>query len=302
MTAMTDSRPALPVLRDLHTHSTASDGTLSPAAVVEAAAARGIRLLALTDHDTVAGLAEGAAAAKRHALDFVPGVEISVTWEGRQLHVLGLHVDPGCAALLRGLEAHREIRERRASEIDRKLERQGIAGAGEEARALAGAGMVTRSHFARVLLERGVVRSLDEAFKRFLKQGKPAWVGVQWAPLNEAIAWIRSAGGVAVLAHPLRYRLSGAWMRRLLLAFRAAGGTGIEVVAGQTCPSEIKLLAGYALRYGLSGSVGSDYHGPQNPWTRFGSAMVLPARVEPVWRSWDRRRAPAPGGASPEAV
>lgn len=276
-----------PVLRDLHTHSSASDGTLSPAALVDAAAARGVSLLALTDHDTVAGLPEAAAAAAVRSLTLVPGVEVSVTWQGRLLHVLGLGIAPECPMLLQGLEAHRETRERRAEAIGRKLERLGIAGAGAQARALAGDGMVTRTHFARVLLECGAAGSLDEAFKRFLGRGKQAWVGVQWSALDEVIGWIRTAGGVAVLAHPLRYRMTGAWMRRLLLAFREAGGQGIEVVAGQTCPSEIKLLTGYALRYGLCGSVGSDYHGPENPWSSFGRPMRLPPRVEPVWACWE---------------
>jgi len=289
-----DAEP--PVLRDLHTHSSASDGTLSPAALVDAAAARGITLLALTDHDTVAGLGEAAAAAAAHPLTLVPGVEVSVTWQGRQLHVLGLGVEPGCRMLLHGLEGHRVMRERRAEAIAGKLERQGIAGVGAQARALTGKGMVTRTHFARVLLDRGAVGSMDEAFKRFLGRGKQAWVGVQWAALDEVIGWIRSAGGVAVLAHPLRYRMTGAWMRRLLLAFREAGGLGIEVVAGQTCPSEIKLLTGYALRYGLLGSVGSDYHGPENPWSSFGKPMLLPPRVEPVWTGWETAGAALPRG------
>lgn len=276
-----------PLLRDLHTHSSASDGTLSPAELIEAAAARGISLLSLTDHDTVAGLSEAAAAAAAFPLTLVPGVEVSVTWQGRLLHVLGLAIDPECRKLLQGLELHRAARERRAEAIGRKLERQGIAGAGAQARTLAGTGMVTRTHFARALLEHGAVGSLDEAFKRFLGRGKPAWVGVQWSALDDVVGWIRESGGVAVLAHPLRYRMTGAWMRRLLLAFREAGGRGIEVVAGQTTPSEIKLLAGYALRYGLCGSVGSDYHGPENPWSSFGRPLLLPPRVEPVWTSWD---------------
>lgn len=278
---------APPLLRDLHTHSTASDGTLPPAGLIEAAARRGIAMLALTDHDTVAGLPEAAAAAAVHGVQFVPGVEVSVTWQGRLLHVVGLNVDVGCGALREGLERHRAVREARAAAIGEKLERRGIAGARAAAGALAGEGMVTRTHFARVLLDRGIVASPDEAFKRFLGRGKAAWVGVKWAALEEAVDWIRAAGGVAVLAHPLRYRLSGAWMRRLLLAFREAGGLGIEVVAGQTCPSEIAQLSGYALRYGLSGSVGSDVHDPDYPWTSFGKPMLLPERIEPIWDCWE---------------
>lgn len=283
----TEEHPTAPPLRDLHTHSTASDGTLAPAALVEAAALRGIAVLALTDHDTVAGLPEAAAAAVARSLQFVPGVEVSVSWHGRVLHVVGLNVDAACGALRAGLERHRTVREARAAAIAEKLERRGIPGAGSAARTLAGDGMVTRSHFARVLLERGVVASPEEAFKRFLGRGKAAWVGVQWAGLEEAVGWICAAGGVAVLAHPLRYRLSGAWMRRLLLAFREAGGVGIEVVAGQTCPSEIAQLSGYALRYGLRGSVGSDVHDPDYPWTSFGRPMLLPERIEPVWDCWE---------------
>lgn len=272
---------------DLHSHSTASDGALSPAELVRRAAAQGVGLLALTDHDTVAGLDEAGAEADRQGLRLVPGVELSVAWQRKSLHVVALGVDPAHPALRHGLARLQEIRAERARRIGARLAKHGVAGAWEGASALAGAGQLTRSHYARYLVEAGYCRDAEAAFKRFLARGRPGYVAVEWVAMEEALAWIRAAGGLAVLAHPLAYRLTGAWLRRVLEAFREAGGTALEVVAGQrTQPQAVQQLAGYAHKYRLLASIGSDFHSPANPHVELGRLPPLPQGLEPVWSRW----------------
>lgn len=271
---------------DLHSHSTASDGTLGPAALVAAAAAAGVTVLALTDHDSTAGLDAAQAAAAAHGMRLVPGVEISVSWERHTLHVLGLGIDPQAPALQRGLARLQAQRETRAEQIAARLDKAGLPDALARARALAGAGQVTRTHFARALVAAGLSKNLKKAFQRHLSAGKPAYVKTAWADLGEALDWIRAAGGEAVLAHPARYDLGPATRSRLLEAFRQAGGTGMEVSCGSSEPAEVEQLAAEAQAHGLLGSLGSDFHDPAQHWLGLGRLHPLPATLPPVWSRW----------------
>ena len=269
---------------DLHTHSRASDGTLSPTELVSLAAARGVTLLALTDHDCLDGAAEAATACEAAGIHFLPGVEVSVSWERKTLHVVGLGVDPAHPALASGLAGLQGVREARGVEIGQRLEAKGITGAYAGALALAGAAKPTRTHFARFLHQAGHVKDEAQAYRKFLGRGKAANVSAQWASLEEALAWIHAAGGKAVLAHPLRYGLTRAWVVRALTAFKQAGGDAMEVVSGRTNPDEVAVSAHLAQRFELMGSVGSDFHAP-TPWLQTGIETPLPTGIKPVWES-----------------
>jgi predicted metal-dependent phosphoesterase TrpH len=271
---------------DLHTHSTASDGAYTPAELVRQAAEAGITDLALTDHDTVDGLQEASVEAARLGIRLIPAVEVSAGWQRKSIHVVGLGIDPEHGGLRSGLDGIAQIRRVRAQEIGRRLAKCGIADCHEAVLAGAGQGMVTRAHFARHLFERGEVATVQDAFDRYLGRGKPAYVPTEWTPLAEAVAWIRAAGGVAVLAHPQRYKLSGSWMRRLLQEFCGCGGQAMEVVTGNGAPQDIDVAAQQARRFGLLASVGSDFHTPDHYWIKLGRLPALPAGVEPVWSLW----------------
>ncbi len=269
---------------DLHTHSSASDGRLSPGALVEQAQAAGVELLALTDHDTTAGLTAARRAAAAAGIDFVNGVEISVSWEGKTLHIVALGIDPDHPVLREGLAGLQRRREERARSIAQRLEKQGVNDALQRARALAGDGQVTRTHFARLLVDDAQVPDLKQAFRRHLAAGKPAYVSTQWAGLDEAIGWIHAAGGLAVLAHPLRYKLSGAWRQRMLGAFKAAGGDALEVSCGASQQAQdLALCTRDALNHGLLASIGSDFHGPEQRWLKLGRLAPLSSQLTPVW-------------------
>ena len=269
---------------DFHLHSTASDGTLAPAQLMERAALAGIRTLALTDHDTTEGLAEAAEAARRLGVRLFPGVEISVTWNGMTVHVVGLGVDPADAALQRGLAGLREFRDWRAEEIGRRLAKDGIPETFEQARALSSGRLISRTHFARVLVERNLAESVRDVFRRYLVRGRPGHVPGQWAPLGEAVGWITGAGGQAVIAHPARYPLNRGQLRRLGQEFRAAGGVGLEVVSGSHSADDNRLMAIHAQGLGLLASVGSDYHGPGQSYLELGRLPPLPAGCTPLWQ------------------
>jgi len=272
---------------DLHSHSTASDGILAPAALVARALARGVDVLALTDHDDTAGLADARTAAAGTGLALVDGVEISVTWERHTVHVVGLHVDPRTPALADGLAAIRRGRDTRAHAIAQSLARAGIPGAYEGALAfVTSERLVSRTHFARFLVERGHVKDMKAAFKRFLVPGKPGYVPHAWAPLAEAVAWIHAAGGQAVLAHPGRYPLTATGMRRLLGDFRDAGGDAVEVLSASHSGAQATEYATYARVFGLLASCGSDFHAPDESWIDLGGLPPLPAGVTPVWAHW----------------
>ncbi|HSD75164.1 MAG TPA: PHP domain-containing protein [Steroidobacteraceae bacterium] len=267
---------------DLHLHSTCSDGLLGPAAVVDLAADAGVEMLALTDHDTVAGALEARAQCERRGLRSITGVEVSAAWNGQTLHIIGLDIDLETPALLAGLATVRDLRRERMREIARRLERKSIPAPALVAEIEAAHDVVTRTHLARALVARRLVESPQHAFKRLLGRGRPGHVQAHYPDIATVVGWIRSARGIAVLAHPLRYALSSGGRRRLLDEFRGCGGVAIEVVCG-SAQGEIEPLATLAQRFGFAGSVGSDFHDPQMRWNPPGRLAKLPAQVEPVW-------------------
>jgi predicted metal-dependent phosphoesterase TrpH len=272
---------------DLHSHSTYSDGLLPPAAVVQRAAARGVDFYALTDHDDTGGLAEAAAAARETPLTFVPGAELSVSWETQTIHIIALQIDPANRVLDEGLAAIRSGRDARAHRIAQALAAAGIPGAYEGARRfVTSERLISRSHFARYLVEAGYAKETKDVFKKYLVQGKPGYVAHAWATLPDAVEWIHAAGGQAVVAHPGRYRVTATGMRRLLGEFRDAGGDGIEVLSPSHTPAQFAEYATYARTFGFLASMGSDYHGPGEGWIDLGDLPALPAGVTPVWSKW----------------
>lgn len=275
----------MPVEYDLHSHSIASDGTLTPAELVQQAHAAGVQVLALTDHDTTDGITAAGASADELGLQLVPGVEVSVSWQSLTVHILGLGIDPRCSALQSGLQRLRAARDWRAGEIGRRLDKAGIPGAFDGAAALTRGRIVSRTHFARFLVQQGHARNLREVFKRYLVHGKPGHVSGEWASLEEALGWIRQAGGLAVIAHPARYRMTASKLRRLIGEFRELGGVGLEVVSGSHTRDNIHAMAALARTEELLASRGSDYHGPENPWVKLGDLAELPGGCMPVWES-----------------
>ncbi len=272
---------------DLHAHSTYSDGLLAPAAVVARAAARGVDTLALTDHDDTGGLAEAAEAARAAGIAFVPGAELSVSWETHTIHVLGLMIDAGNRVLDEGLASIRSGRDARARSMGESLARAGIPGAYDGARRFVTSDrLISRSHFARYLVEAGHARETKDVFKRYLTKGKPGYVEHAWATLPQAVAWIHAAGGLAVIAHPGRYNVTATGMRRLLTQFCDAGGDGIEVVSSSHTADQFTEYATYARAFGLLASTGSDYHGPGESYMDLGTMPPLPYGVTPVWTRW----------------
>jgi predicted metal-dependent phosphoesterase TrpH len=271
---------------DLHSHSTASDGTLSPAQLVRRARAQGVDVLALTDHDVTAGVAEAREAAAAVGLRLVPGVEVSVTWNHVTVHIVGLNVDPENAVLQAGLAGLRDYREWRGTEIARRLSKHGIEGALEGARAYAGGQTLSRTHFARFLVANGHAKDMYKVFNKFLTHNRPGYVPGEWASLADAVAWIRGAGGQAVIAHPARYRISATRLRQLIGEFKDCGGEGLEVVSGSHSAGDARGMAQYAKRFELAASRGSDYHGPEHPWVELGRLSPLPAGCIPIWEHW----------------
>lgn len=271
---------------DLHCHSNISDGLLAPSDLVRRAAARGVELLALTDHDQLAGLAEAEQVARELGLPFVHGVEVSVTWRGKTVHVVGLGIDRENTVLAAGLAQVRSGRTRRAKAMARSLAAAGIDGSFAGALSQAdNPAMIGRTHFARHLVSIGAVGSVREAFRRFLVPGKPGYVAHRWAMLSDAVGWIRAAGGQAVLAHPGRYRLSAGALHDLLGEFRAAGGRGLEVVTSSHTPDQYRLYAALAQSFGLCASRGSDFHAP-GEGAEFGALPEFVAPVAAIWDSW----------------
>ncbi len=269
---------------DLHCHSTASDGTLSPVEVVRRAHANGVDLLALTDHDELLGIADAAAEAADIGLRFVPGVEISVSWLDQTLHIVGLGVDPANQALISGLAQVCGGRDGRAMRIGDELARIGIHGAFEGAlRYVGNPALVTRAHFARYLVEIGVAKNVHDVFLHYLARGKPGYVEHVWATLEDAVGWIKGAGGLAVVAHPGRYRLSCAEMNMLFEQFRDLGGEAVEVSCGAHDGGQLLAFARMARKYGLLASRASDFHGPEDSPIDLGRASPLPPDLTPVW-------------------
>ncbi|AKD39403.1 TPA: PHP domain-containing protein [Pasteurella multocida] len=266
---------------DLHCHSTASDGVLSPTEVVARAVEKGVNVLALTDHDTTAGLAEARLAAQQADLTLISGVEISTTWENRAIHIVGLGFDETSAKMTALLRQQAALRYQRALEISDKLAKVGIADAFEQAKMLA-TGEVTRAHYARLLVQMGKVSNEGQAFKKYLSQGKSCYVKAQWCDIPTAIEVIHQAGGLAVLAHPLRYTLTNKWVKKLIADFAQWGGDAIEVAGCGQAPEQRLLLAQWATEFDLLSSVGSDFHFPCG-WVELGKSLLLPANCVPIW-------------------
>ncbi len=278
---------------DLHSHSTASDGTLAPAELVRRAASAGVSALALTDHDTVEGIPEAREAARRHGVELVAGVELSVTWSGQTVHIVGLNLDPGNDALLAGMASLREFRDWRAGEIGRRLAKKGIEGALAGATAFSNGRLISRTHFARFLVSKGICGDEREVFRHYLVKGKPGHVPGKWATLEEALQWIQAAGGEAVIAHPARYKMTRSKLRRLIGEFKELGGAALEVVSGSHSRDDNFVMARHAMDFGLGASAGSDFHTPANPWINLGRLPPLPEGCVPIWRGWEKPNLPA---------
>ena len=270
---------------DLHSHSTVSDGSLSPEQLVARAIDQGVDVLALTDHDGTEGIIAAQAAAQGTKLSLVTGVEISVTWGSSTIHILGLKVDHKNASLQKGLEKIRDYRKERAVKIAERLEKSGISGAYEGASQYASPVMLGRVHFAKFLVDKGHAKNINDVFKRYLVRNKPGYVSGEWATLAQAVNWINGAGQ-AVIAHPARYKMTATKLRRLITEFKELGGVGLEVVSGRQHPEEIKTLAKLANDFNLLASCGSDFHSPDNTWVELGRLPELPSSVNPIWKKW----------------
>lgn len=269
---------------DLHCHSTVSDGTLEPEALAARAKANGVELWALTDHDEIGGQHRARAAAQAQGLRYLTGVEISVTFVEVTVHIVGLGFDPDHPVLVEGLRRTRGGRGERAQEMAEQLAKAGIAGAYEGALKYVGnPELISRTHFARFLVETGVCKDTNEVFRRFLTEGKPGYVPHRWATLGDAVRWIREAGGVAVIAHPARYAHSPTQEYALFTEFKAHGGQAVEVVTGSHSAAEYVKYADMALEFGLAASRGSDFHSPDESHCDLGALPYLEGRLTPVW-------------------
>jgi len=269
---------------DLHCHSVVSDGTLTPEALAARAALHGVQLWALTDHDEVGGQDRAIAAAHAQGMDYLTGAEISVTFAGKTVHIVGLGFDHRNPALVQGLYATRNGRGPRAQEMGTELAKVGIKGAYEGALTYAGnPELVSRTHFARFLVETKVCKDTNEVFKRFLTEGKPGFVPHRWAHLKDAVQWIVEAGGMAVVAHPARYDFTPTEEYALFTEFKSHGGQGVEVVTGSHTTAEYAEYADIAREFGLYASRGSDFHSPDESHTELGTLPTLPAGLTPVW-------------------
>ncbi|MEN9417606.1 MAG: hypothetical protein RI988_1226 [Pseudomonadota bacterium] len=275
---------------DLHCHSTVSDGTLAPAAAAARARAHGVQLWALTDHDEVSGQREALQAARALGMDCLTGVEISVTFADVTVHIVGLGFDPDDPELVRGLAATRGGRAARAQEISDELAKVGIRGAFEGALKYVGnPDLISRTHFARYIVETGACADTHEVFRRYLADGKPGYVPHRWARLGDAVRWITQAGGLAVIAHPGRYAFSPTAEYALFSEFVAHGGRGVEVVTGAHSAAEQQKYTAMAEEFGLLASRGSDFHAPGESHTEFGALPDLPGRLQPVWMALQHR-------------
>lgn len=271
---------------DFHCHSTVSDGLLAPDALVRHAKECGIKVLALTDHDDVGGLALARQTAEEENIHFIDGVEISVTWKKRTIHIVGLNFNPHNEALKSALANVRNDRDARAQEMAHGLAKAGIHGAYEGAKKFAGQSILTRMHFAQFLIENGHAKNTKSVFKNYLVKGKPGFVDHQWMDLEQAVSLIKGAGGTAVVAHPGRYDLGMINMHLFMHEFRSYGGDAVEVVTGSHQPPQFKQFATIAHRFDLKASRGSDYHGPGISYLEMGCLPELPAGCVPVWQDW----------------
>lgn len=269
---------------DLHCHSNVSDGIFSPEEIVQRAVEQKVEVLALTDHDTVQGVSRARLKAQELGLELISGVEISTVWENKGIHIVGLNFDENHPAMLALLAKQTEIRQQRARDISKKLEKIDVFNALEGAQALT-TGDVTRAHFARYLVQIGKVKDMNQAFKKYLGNGKTAYVKTQWCDIETAINVIHQAGGLAVLAHPLRYKLTTRWVRKLVEAFKQWGGDALEVAGCGQQIDQRRFLAKLAQEHQLWSSVGSDFHSPC-AWIELGRSLQLPLDSQPIWHAW----------------
>ncbi|WP_313123745.1 RNase RNM [Pseudescherichia sp.] len=277
------------IIYDLHSHTQASDGLLSPEELVHRAVAMRVGTLAITDHDSTSAIPAARAEIQRADLDLtlINGVEISTLWENHEIHIVGLNIDIAHPAMVTLLEEQKARRQQRAMQIGERLEKANVPGAWEGALRLANGGAVTRGHFARFLVESGKANDVAGVFKKYLARGKTGYVPPQWCTIEQAIDVIHHSGGKAVVAHPGRYDLSAKWLKRLLAHFAEQGGDAMEVAQCQQAPNERTQLAAYAQQFGLMASQGSDFHQPC-PWIELGRKLWLPAGVEAVWQLWEQ--------------
>jgi 3',5'-nucleoside bisphosphate phosphatase len=269
---------------DLHCHSVVSDGTLTPEALACRAHANGVQIWSLTDHDEVGGQERAKKAAEDLGMKYISGVEISVTWSSQTVHIVGLGIDHTNAALIEGLYQTRNGRSKRAREIAAQLDQIGIKNAYEGALQFVGnPELISRTHFARFLVDSGVCKDTNEVFANYLIEGKPGYVGHEWANLTDAVNWITQAGGIAVIAHPGRYNYTSLQLDELYGQFKDMGGRGIEVVTGSHTKDEYKTFAKVALQHGFLASRGSDFHSPTESHVDLGALPDLPSQLQPVW-------------------
>jgi len=269
---------------DLHCHSVVSDGTLTPEELAARARTNGVELWALTDHDEIGGQHRAAAAAKAQGMRYLTGTEISITFIGKTVHIVGLGFDADDLALKEGLTRTRGGRGQRAMEMSEGLAKVGIQGAYEGALKFVGnPELISRTHFARYLVEAGVCKETNEVFRKYLTEGKPGFVEHRWATLKDAVGWITGAGGVAVIAHPARYKFTANEEYALFTEFKNHGGQGVEVVTGSHTVAEYVTYADTAREFGLAASRGSDFHSPDESHTDLGTLPYLPGELTPVW-------------------
>ena len=271
---------------DLHSHTTASDGALKPMELCERAATRGVEFLSITDHDTCSAYQQ-LSTQESLPVQLIPGIEFSSYWRNTGIHILGLNVNIDSTILKKAIDHQKTARVLRAEQISTRLERHGIENSLPQVKLIAGGTYIGRPHFAQYLVDIGRVKNIKDAFKKYLGPGKPGDVKENWAPMETIVDWIRGAGGMAVLAHPAKYRLTWTKLRALLDDFSAVGGQGMEVISGQQQPDLTRRLGQLSLQKGLFASCGSDFHRPEEPWSDIGKIADLPTECLPVWRDWD---------------
>jgi len=276
------------MIYDLHCHSTASDGSLTPTQLVELAKTSGVECLALTDHDGVDGIDEARAAAKNNAIHFIPGIEISVSYNRKTVHIVGLQLNTSYKPLCDGIAKLQNYRLWRAEEISKRLEKVGIKGALPGAWEFANGNMIGRMHFAHFLIKNGYAKDTRAVFKKYLVKNKPGHIHGEWASLEEAVAWITGSGGIAVIAHPARYNLKRTGLRKLITEFKQLGGQGIEVVSASHSINDMNTMAQHAKDFELYASVGSDFHDPDVTWNKMGRLPALPEICDPIWEAFTR--------------
>ncbi|BCL70156.1 phosphatase [Vibrio nigripulchritudo] len=273
---------------DLHSHTTASDGRLSPEQLIDRAIEFRVQVLAITDHDTVDGLSVAHSYIRKNDIDLtlIDGIEISTVWQNKDIHIVGLNIDREHPALQTLIHEQKRRRAERSELIAQRLAKATREGVLEEVREIAGDASVTRAHFAKWLVDNGYAKTMQQVFKKYLTRNNPGYVPPSWCSIEDAVTAIHAAGGQAVLAHPGRYQLTAKWIKRLITAFCEAGGDAMEVAQPQQTQQERRNLADYAIQYKLLASQGSDFHYP-SPWMELGRNLWLPAGVEPVWKDWD---------------